>query len=292
VDRLNALALAKHPIQMVDETGGDKGPAIRLARPSAATIDLQGVAKTYSSPTGDIHALDKVSVSIARGQFVSLLGPSGCGKSTLLRIVAGLDQPSGGVVLIGGSRVTRPQTQLGIMFQSPVLLEWRDALGNVLLQAEARRMPKDAAEKAARELLASVGLAGFEHKRPHELSGGMQQRVALCRTLLHDPETILMDEPFGALDALTRDQMNVDLQFLWRRGEKTVLFVTHSIVEAVFLSDRVLVMSPAPGRISLDLPIDAPRPRRLAMREGTEFTKYVARIREVLFASGVLREDQ
>jgi NitT/TauT family transport system ATP-binding protein len=256
------------------------------------SIEFRNVSKRYSSRSGDVEALHDVSFGVTRGQFVSILGPSGCGKSTLLRIVAGLDRASVGTVRVAEKPVAGPQTQLGIMFQSPVLLEWRDALGNVMLQAEARRLERDAADKSARELLASVGLAGFEHKRPHELSGGMQQRVALCRTLLHDPETILMDEPFGALDALTRDQMNVDLQHLWKRGDKTVLFVTHSITEAVFLSDRVLVMSPSPGQISLDLAIDSPRPRRLAMRERPEFMTYVARIREILFASGVLREEE
>jgi len=193
--------------------------------------------------------------------------------------------------MLHGREVRGPQTELGIVFQAPLLLEWRDALANVMLQAEARRVDRRKAEPHARQLLASVGLAGSEHKRPSELSGGMQQRVAICRALLHDPEVILMDEPFGALDALTRDQMNIDLQRLWSSGEKTVLFVTHSISEAVFLSDRVIVMSPAPGTISLDLRVDLPRPRRVAMREIPQFAALIQQIREVFAATGVLHED-
>ncbi len=220
-----------------------------------------------------------------------MLGPSGCGKSTLLRIIAGLEKPTSGAVTIGGATVTGPQTQLGIVFQSPLLLAWRDALGNVLLQAEGRRMDRRAAEAAARALIASVGLAGFERKRPRELSGGMQQRLAICRALLHDPPIMLMDEPFGALDALTRDQMNVDLQALWRRGDKTVVFVTHSISEAVFLSDRVLVMSPRPARIVLDARIGLARPRRMRMRDKAEFTVYEQKIRAQFAEAGVLREE-
>ena len=204
------------------------------------------------------------------GQFVSLLGPSGCGKSTLLRVVAGLEPPSDGKVILDGSPVTGPETQLGIVFQSPLLLDWRDAVGNVLLQAEARKMDKGEAERRALALMESVGLKGFEHKWPRELSGGMQRRLSICRALLHDPATILMDEPFGALDALTRDQMIIDFQSLWQKGDKTVLFVTHSISESVFLSDRVILMSARPGRVTLDLTIDLPRPRRMRMREFEE----------------------
>ncbi len=259
--------------------------------PGDAAIVIDRISKTYATRRGAVHALDEVSLSIERGRFVSLLGPSGCGKSTLLRIVAGLDGRSSGIVTIDGAEVSGPQTELGIVFQAPLLLEWRDALGNVMLQAEARRMQRRPAEEHARQLLGSVGLSGSERKRPSELSGGMQQRVAICRALLHDPSIILMDEPFGALDALTRDQMNIDLQRLWSSGEKTVLFVTHSIAEAVFLSDRVIVMSPAPGTITLDLPIDLPRPRRVAVRDLPEFNHYTHVIREVFAESGVLHED-
>jgi NitT/TauT family transport system ATP-binding protein len=260
-----------------------------LSTGSSITVDR--TSKTYRTGTGPVDALADVSFTIRAGEFVSLLGPSGCGKSTLLRIIAGLETATAGTVAIGGRVVDGPQIQLGIVFQSPLLLAWRDALSNVLLQAEARRMDRHKAETAARGLIASVGLAGFEHKWPRELSGGMQQRLAICRALLHDPALLLMDEPFGALDALTRDQMNIDLQALWRRGEKTVVFVTHSIPEAVFLSDRILVMSPRPGRVVLDAPIGLARPRRMRMRDTEEFAAYQKQIRTQFARSGVLREE-
>ncbi|MBJ7601791.1 MAG: ABC transporter ATP-binding protein [Candidatus Dormibacteraeota bacterium] len=258
---------------------------------SLATIEVNGITKTYRTRTGAVNALAEVDCTIKRGEFVSLLGPSGCGKSTLLRIMAGLSSSSSGSVIIDGNPVIRPQTQLGIVFQSPVLLEWRDTLGNVMLQAEARGIDRRVALETANRLVKQVGLAGFERKRPSELSGGMQQRVAICRALLHDPDIVLMDEPFGALDALTRDQMNVDLQHLWAQGEKTVVFVTHSIPEAVFLSDRVLVMSPSPGRIDLGLRIDLERPRRLATRDSPQFAAYCSQIRNAFTKRGVLREE-
>jgi NitT/TauT family transport system ATP-binding protein len=258
---------------------------------SNAAIEVRDVSKLYDTRSGSIQALDRIALTVNTGEFVSLLGPSGCGKSTLLRIVAGLEKVTSGEVSISGSPVTGPQTQLGIVFQSPLLLAWRDAIGNILLQAEARKMDLIRTRQTSLALMESVGLGGFEHKLPRELSGGMQQRVAICRALLHDPSLILMDEPFGALDALTRDQMNIDLQALWRRGEKTVLFVTHSISEAVFLSDRILVVSPRPGRIVLDQRINLPRPRRMRMRDLEEFTGYQKLIRARFAESGVLRED-
>jgi len=271
---------------------GDSLVGERVGQPrSADAIRVAGVSRTFTTKTGSVRALDEVDFDLGEHQFVSLLGPSGCGKSTLLRIVAGLDKPSSGSVHIQDRPVSKPQTQLGVVFQNPLLLEWRTAMKNVLLQAEARKMDRAEAERRAMNLLSQVGLEGSEEKLPHQLSGGMQQRVAICRALLHDPEIILMDEPFGALDALTRDQMGVDLLRLWERGKKTVFFVTHSIAEAVFLSDRVLVMTPAPGRISLDLSIDLPRPRRLRVRDSREFSMYVREIRSVLEASGVLVED-
>lgn len=271
---------------------GDPLVGERLGQPrSADAIRVAGVSRTFTTKAGSVQALEDIEFDLGEHQFVSLLGPSGCGKSTLLRIIAGLDHPSTGSVHIQDRLVTEPQTELGVVFQNPLLLEWRTALKNVLLQAEARRMDRREAERRALSLLRQVGLEGSEEKHPHQLSGGMQQRVAICRALLHDPEIMLMDEPFGALDALTRDQMGVDLLRMWERGRKTVFFVTHSIAEAVFLSDRVLVMSPAPGRISLDLDIDLPRPRRLRIRDSREFSMYIREIRSVLEASGVLRED-
>ena len=191
-------------------------------------------------------------LTASRGEFVSILGPSGCGKSTLLMIAAGLLSASDGSVIVDGRPVTKPRTDLGIVFQSPVLLEWRTALGNIMLQAEARKLDRREAEERARELLASVGLAGFADKYPHELSGGMRQRVSICRALIHNPPQLLMDEPFGALDALTRDQLVIDVQRIWNERRITALFITHSVAEAVFLSDRVIVMTPRPGRIDQD----------------------------------------
>jgi NitT/TauT family transport system ATP-binding protein len=261
------------------------------SRASESAIVASGVKKTYASRSGPIEALAGIDLVVRRGEFVSLLGPSGCGKSTLLSIVAGLSEASAGTVTVGGVPVCRPQTQLGVVFQTPVLLEWRDVLGNVLLQAEAHGLDRAAATVRARELLASVGLAGFEHRRPSELSGGMQQRVAICRALLHDPDIVLLDEPFGALDALTRDQMAIDFQRLWSLGDKTALFVTHSIAEAVFLSDRVVVLSPRPGEVDLDLAINIERPRRLHTRELPEFSDHTRAIRDAFLRRGVLRDD-
>jgi NitT/TauT family transport system ATP-binding protein len=253
-------------------------------------LSLQGLSKVYAGRDGAVRALDQVSVSEKRGEFLSIVGPSGCGKSTLLMIAAGLLPASTGAVTIDGERVTGPRTDIGIVFQSPVLLEWRTALGNVMLQAEAKKLERTGAERRARELLASVGLAGFEDKYPHELSGGMRQRVSLCRALIHNPPQLLMDEPFGALDALTRDQLVLDLQEIWNERRMTVLFITHSVAEAVFLSDQVIVMTPRPGRIDRVIDIDLPRPRTLAMRETPEFARLSREILDLFLARGVLRE--
>ena len=253
-------------------------------------LDLRGLTKVYASRDGAVRALDEVSLSGARGAFISIVGPSGCGKSTLMMIAAGLMPASRGEVAIDGASVVAPRTDIGIVFQSPVLLEWRTALGNVMLQAEAKRLERSAAERRARALLAAVGLAGFEDKYPHELSGGMRQRVSLCRALIHDPPQLLMDEPFGALDALTRDQLVLDIQQIWNELRTTVLFITHSVPEAVFLSDRIVVMTPRPGRIDGVIEVDLPRPRTLAMRESAQFANYSRQILDRLLASGVLRE--
>ncbi|MET0877200.1 MAG: ABC transporter ATP-binding protein, partial [Tardiphaga sp.] len=205
-------------------------------------------------------------------------------------IAAGLLAGSDGVVAVRVQRVEAPRTDIGIVFQSPVLLEWRTALGNIMLQAEARKFDLKSAKQRARELLAAVGLGGFENKYPDELSGGMRQRVSICRALIHNPPQLLMDEPFGALDALTRDQLGLDVQRLWDETRMTVLFVTHSVAEAVFLSDRVIVMTPRPGRIDRIIDIDLPRPRTLAIRETPEFNAYIRQILDLLLARGVLRE--
>ena len=256
----------------------------------AAYLCLQGVSKVYATHDGSVRALEQVSVGARRGEFLSVLGPSGCGKSTLLMIAAGLLRPSSGAVSIDGAPVTRPRTDIGIVFQSPVLLEWRTALGNVMLQAEAKKLERTAAKRRARDLLGAVGLGGFEDKYPHELSGGMRQRVSLCRALIHDPSQLLMDEPFGALDALTRDQLVLDLQQIWNERRMTVLFVTHSVPEAVFLSDRIMVMTPRPGTLDRMIDIELPRPRTLAMRETPKFAGYIREILDLFLARGVLRE--
>jgi len=266
-----------------------------LATPPAASseppyLEFRNLTKVYATDDGPVRALDQISVVQRQGEFLSILGPSGCGKSTLLMIGAGLLPGSDGLVAVHGQRVVAPRTDVGIVFQSPVLLEWRTALGNVMLQAEARNLDRKAAERRARELLAAVGLGGFEHKYPDELSGGMRQRVSICRALIHNPPQLLMDEPFGALDALTRDQLGLDMQRLWNETRMTVLFITHSVAEAVFLSDRVIVMTPRPGQIDRIIDIDLPRPRTLAMRESPEFNRYNRQILDLFLARGVLRE--
>lgn len=253
-------------------------------------VVFDGVGMNYSTSRNYVNALTDISLTVPRGHFVSVVGPSGCGKSTLMMIAAGLRTCTAGTVLVDGSPVAGPQAATGIVFQNHTLLDWRTSLENVLLQVELRGLRKREYRDRAMELLRSVGLAGFEHRRPYELSGGMRQRVALCRALVHDPPVLLMDEPFGALDALTRDQMMLDLQTIWLERRKTVLFVTHSIPEAVFLSDRVVVMSPRPGRIDDLIDIDLPRPRTMASTAGPVFNGYVQAIRRIFERRGVIHD--
>jgi NitT/TauT family transport system ATP-binding protein len=255
-----------------------------------AYLQVQSLSKVYPTDDGPVRALDRVSISQHKGEFVSLVGPSGCGKSTLMMIAAGLVSASDGRILVDGVPVRKARTDIGIVFQNHVLLDWRTTLQNVLLQAEARNMDMGKAELRARELLAAVGLGGFEDKYPKSLSGGMRQRVSICRALIHNPSHLLMDEPFGALDALTRDQLVLDLQDICGKQSVSILFVTHSIVEAVFLSDRVIVMTPRPGKVDKIIHIDLPRPRTLAMRESPEFVAYSREILEIFLARGILRE--
>ena len=262
--------------------------AAESGSPGEAFIAVERMEKVYDTKDGPVHALGPVDLAVRRGEFLAIVGPSGCGKSTLLLLVAGLLEPSAGRVFIGGTEVHGPQTEVGIVFQTPALADWRDVLGNVLLQAEMRRGRASDYGARARRLLESVGLAGFERRYPFELSGGMQQRTAFCRALLHDPPLVLMDEPLGALDALTREQLRSDLERLWLETGKTVLFITHSITESVQLADRVVVMSPRPGLLEREVPIDLPRPRSFEVRESAAFARYVHQITEVFWARGVL----
>ncbi|MEX0802901.1 MAG: ABC transporter ATP-binding protein [Candidatus Binatia bacterium] len=248
----------------------------------ANLIEYERVRKIYNSGNDEVIALEEVSFGVAPGEFVTVVGRSGCGKSTLLKITAGLLPVTGGSVRVAGVPVQAPLTNIGMVFQSPVLLAWRKALDNVLLQIEARGLNVGAYRKRALELLELSGLRGFENKYPNELSGGMQQRVSISRALIHDPSLLLMDEPFGALDAITRDEMNLELLKIWSESKNTVMFITHSIPEAVFLGDRVVVMTPRPGKIAEIMTIDLPRPRTTALRDDPKFIGYMRKIRERL----------
>lgn len=252
-------------------------------------ISASGVTKQFGGH-GAVTALDGVTLNIGAGEFVSLLGPSGCGKSTFLRCLAGLETPTRGTLLVDGAPVTGPPSGLGMAFQRDALLDWFDVLENVLLPADFGGYGKRAFEPRARQLLHMVGLGDFLHTYPRALSGGMRQRVAICRSLLLDPRLLLMDEPFGALDALTRDQLNVDLLHLWRDRKMTVAFVTHSIPEAVFLSTRIVVFSPRPGRVVDDITIDLPDERKLALRETPEFARYTRHIRGLFETMGLIHD--
>jgi len=238
-----------------------------------------------------VTALEEISLSIVPGEFVSLLGPSGCGKSTLLRCIAGLEATTSGSIAVNGATVSEPPEGLGMVFQRDALLDWRSVADNLMLPVDFRRGDRAAARSRAASLLAMTGLQGFEHNYPAQLSGGMRQRVAICRALVDDPVLLLMDEPFGALDALTREQMNVELQRIWLTEHKTVIFVTHSITEAIFLGDRVVVMTPRPGRIADVIDVGLPRPRRLAVRSSERFLGYATHIRQLFEGMGLLKED-
>lgn len=265
-------------------------PAPEAAVPAAAMhITASKVGKIYPAHDGEVVALREVSFGIRAGEFLSMLGPSGCGKSTFLLLVAGLEAPTSGEIAIDGQRVTEPVTDVGIVFQEHGLYDWRTILGNIMLQGEIRRLPLGPLEVRARELLRRTGLEEFAAKYPHELSGGMRQRAAICRALVHDPSLLLFDEPFGALDALTRVQMQIDLEKIWLRRKPTVLFITHSIAEAVALSDRVIIMSPRPGQIDATLTIDLPRPRNKAVLAGKPFADYCEALTERFMANGTLK---
>jgi NitT/TauT family transport system ATP-binding protein len=251
-------------------------------------ISVRGLNKTYGTHDGSsISALSDINLEIARGEFVTVVGPSGCGKTTLLKILAGILHKSSGNVLVNGNPIEGPSRQLGVVFQEPLLLPWRNIIDNVMVPIEVQGQDRQTFKTVARQMLELVGLGGFENKYPRELSGGMQQRVGIARALIHDPDFLLMDEPFGALDAMTREQMNLELLDIWAAKKKTVLVVTHSIAEAVFLADRIVVMTSRPGRISEIIDISLPRPRHLDMINSDDFGKYVKRVRSYFRATGV-----
>jgi len=246
---------------------------------NAAYISVSHVRKSYGSGNGAIEAVSDVTFSVKQGEFVSILGPSGCGKSTLLMLVAGLEALTFGDITVDRARVEGPRRGTGIMFQDASLLPWKTVLENVMFPVRISGQDWEPYSRRARELLAMVGLAGFEGKRPHELSGGMRQRTAICRALVHDPSVLLMDEPFSALDAITRDEMNVALLDIWQRYHKTALFVTHSIHEAIVLSDRILVMSKRPATVIADIRVPFERPRTMDIIETAEFTALAHQLR-------------
>ncbi len=245
-------------------------------------IAVEEVSRVFAGGVRTVTALERVSFEIEAGNFVSIVGPSGCGKSTLLKIISGLLPASFGQIQVNGKRVDQPLENVGMVFQSPVLLKWRSVLDNILLPVEFAKLDAASHLQKAQALVNLVGLEGFEEMYPHELSGGMQQRASLCRALVTDPQLLLMDEPFGALDAMTRDELDLELLRIWEERKKTVLFVTHSIQEAVFLSDLVFVMSARPGRLLEKIAVDLPRPRTLEMMSAADFGEYTLRIRALL----------
>jgi NitT/TauT family transport system ATP-binding protein len=249
-------------------------------------ISVEEVSRVFTSGARVVTALERVSFQIQAGNFVSIVGPSGCGKSTLLKIISGLLPASSGRISVSGKRVDQPLENVGMVFQAPVLLKWRSVLGNVLLPVEFAKLDVAGYLDKARALIQLVGLVGFEEMYPHELSGGMQQRASLCRALVTDPQLLLMDEPFGALDAMTRDELDIELLRIWEERKKTVLFVTHSIQEAVFLSDVVFVMSARPGRLLETIVIELPRPRTVEMMSASKFGEYTLKIRGLLSTAG------
>ena len=249
-------------------------------------IAVRDVSRVFTSGGTTVTALDHVGFEVQAGNFVSIVGPSGCGKSTLLKIVSGLLAPSSGTVTVHDEPVRAPLENVGMVFQAPILLKWRSVIGNILLPVEFARLDIPSHTERTRNLIKLVGLEGFAEMYPHQLSGGMQQRVSLCRALVTDPQLLLMDEPFGALDAMTRDELDMELLRIWEERKKTVLFVTHSIQEAVFLSDVVFVMSARPGRLLEQIAINLPRPRSMEMMTDQKFGGYALKIRALLAARG------
>jgi NitT/TauT family transport system ATP-binding protein len=260
------------------QTISAENSGLPLSRP---VLHIKSVRKLYQ----ELEAIRNVSIDVAAYEFVSVLGPSGCGKSTLLMMVAGLVDKTDGDISINGEPVTGPRPEVGVVFQQPVLLPWRTVLDNVLFPIELLKLPRAKYVPRAMDLLAMAKIDDFAHHLPRQLSGGMRQRASICRALIHDPSILLMDEPFSALDAITRDEMGVELLLIWQANRKTVMFVTHSIREAAFLSDRVLVMGRRPATIIEELIIDLPRPRHIAMMEDESFNQHVRKLRKAIEAS-------
>ncbi|WP_017585719.1 ABC transporter ATP-binding protein [Nocardiopsis ganjiahuensis] len=261
-------------------------------QPQGPMVDIHGVDVTFQTKDRTVHALSGIDMTIEPGEFLSIAGPSGCGKSTLLRVIAGLTATSAGGVTLRGAPVEGPRRDVGFVFQRAALLDWRNARDNILFQAEMRGLPKAWSRKRADELIEMTGLTGFEKAMPFELSGGMQQRVSLCRALLHEPDVLLMDEPFGALDALTRENMNVELRRIWEATGMTVVLVTHSVAEAVYLASRAVVMGPRPGRVIEEFVIDLPGHREYETTlENPEFQRISGRIRELLGSTATTTAD-
>lgn len=245
--------------------------------PPTIKMVVDRASKFYQTTTGSVHALDNISLEVREGEFLCILGPSGCGKTTLLWSMGGLHELSGGEIRLGSDRITQPHPEIAMIFQDANLLPWRNLEGNINLPFELKRVPPDRAR--IKQLLDRVGLDGFENKYPRELSGGMQQRASIVRSLSVNPSVLLMDEPFGALDAFTRDEMNILIQEIWMETRKTIAFVTHSISEAIFLADRVVVMSARPGRITSIYEVDIPRPRPVEIQTRPEFIERVLKIK-------------
>ena len=257
----------------------------RRRRDPFTAISLKGVSHTFETRGAELRALEGIDLEIGENEFVTLVGRSGCGKSTLLRLVAGLLRPTSGEVTVGGRPVTRPRPDVSLMFQRSALLPWRTVIENVMLPVDILRLDRRTHRARAADLLALTGLEGFKDRRPSELSGGMQQRVSLCRALVSNPSVLLMDEPFAALDALTREELSLELQRIWEEDKKTIVLVTHSIQEATLLADRIVVMSPRPGRIARILPVGADRPRSLGLSADTsELDRVGAELHDLLFA--------
>jgi NitT/TauT family transport system ATP-binding protein len=271
-------SLVRRPVFEEVRTAGQPAALMPL-------VSLIGVSKQFATRAGiDIVALRDITLTIPRDQFVTLVGPSGCGKSTALKLIGGITPPSEGEVRLNGQRLERPSRKIGMVFQRPVLLPWRNVVDNVLFPIEMLGWSVQAYRDTAKRLIELVGLRGFENALPNELSGGMQQRASICRALIYDPEMLLMDEPFGALDAMTREDLSMELLRIWTERRKTVVFVTHSINEAVLLADRVLVMTARPGQVVMDVPITLPRPRSLSTEFTSEFKDYVQMIRNAIYA--------